>query len=120
MAKLGQTWHRWTIDEEEYVRKNYKTMSYSEMAKVLNMTKDMVKGMGRKLGLINTKFSDEKKKRIAKAAADNIRLHNYTKKSAYLVQKKRCINAFKNIMKEHPDMVNDILNEINYTNELRQ
>jgi hypothetical protein len=112
MANLGGTWHNWTADEQEFILKNYKTLSYSEMAVSLGMTKDMVKGMGRKLGLTGAKFSDEKKKRISQARKELLIKHNKNKKTDYIVQKRILMGALKNIITDYPEIKNEIISEI--------
>lgn len=60
-TKPGTTWRRWTVDEEEFIKKNYLIMSYPEIAKQFGTTKDSVRAKARKLGLFHTKEQFSKK-----------------------------------------------------------
>jgi hypothetical protein len=111
---MGGKWNNWSADEEQYVQKNYKSKSYSEIAKDLGRTKDSVKGKARSLMCLLS--ADEVSKKRGLKTRDNYkkaREKGWSKKTNFITTVSRIKKSFSDLLKHYPDKVDFVYNIIN-------
>lgn len=106
---MGGKWKHWTADEEQYIQKNYKDKSYSEMGKELGRTKGSIKNKAKLLLCILT--PQEVSKKRGSKTRENIK--GFVKKVDFIVTIKRIKKAFSDIQKDYPDKVDYVYNVLN-------